>query len=119
MAVFIDALAAQNIRPRIFVSKYKYFDTKYRYLLSKYEYFDTKYRYLLSKYRYFLSKDDPGEIAENHHMHEKYKNIELITVLFYQSSHDKVHYAFIFWKVQLDVWVDSIAASLFENNWLS
>ena len=28
MAVFIDALAAQNIRPRIFVSKYKYFDTK-------------------------------------------------------------------------------------------
>ena len=35
-------------------------------------------------------------IAENHHMHEKYKKIELITVLFYQSSHEKVHYAFVF-----------------------
>ena len=58
-------------------------------------------------------------IAENNHMHEKYKKIELIIVLFYQSSHDKVHFAFIFWNVQLDVWVDSIAASLFENNWLS
>ena len=128
MAVFIDALAAQNIRPRIFVSKYKYFDTKYRYLLSKYEYFDTKYRYLLSKYKYllskyqyFLSKYDPEMIAENHHKHEKYKKIELITVLFYQSSHDKLHYAFVFsgksnWMYG---WLDSIAASLFENNWLS
>ena len=87
MAVFIDALAAQNIRPRIFVSNKNtltqnidIFCQNMNTLTQNIDIFCKNMNTLtqnidifLSKYEYFLPKDDPGMVAENHHKHEKYK----------------------------------------------
>ena len=64
LAVFIDALAAQNIRPRILCQNMNTLTHNIDIYCQNMNTFRQKMILMM--------------IAENHHMHEKYKKIELI-----------------------------------------
>ena len=102
LAVFIDALAAQNIRPRIFVSNTNTLTQNIDIFCQNIDTFCQ--RMILGRL--------PKITRSMKNVKDRADYISVPAIITWQGT----LCIRIFWRVQLDVWV---AASLFENNGLS